>query len=195
MWLTHHAKCPHTWVDKDKQAHLATKLPTCYQTPHKDFDTNVAHKDDTIEQPEDYNHLTAACRVQSIISTPGLDMCRVTFADTHTDICPDLLPCEQPPATSTIMLPCSTFKCHHEDISNCEFCFMHSVVPSDSDCPTNANEQHNTDLEMANMLLQAHLDEDMLHDNNHTDKTISMTDKVMSAVSRPDMFFDTQLHR
>ena len=194
-WLTHHAKCLHAWINKDKQAHSATESPTCYQTLHEDFHANVTHEDDTIKQPEDYNCLAATYGVQSIVSTPGLDMCRVTFADTHTNICPDLLPCEQPPVTSTIMLLHSTFKCHHEDSSNCEFCFMCSVVPSDSDCPANTNEQHNTDLKMANVLLQAHLDEDTPHNNNHTDKTISMIDKVMSAVGGPDTFFDVQSHR
>ena len=190
----HHAKCLHAWVNKDQQAHSATESPACYQTPHEDFNANVVHKDDAIKQPEDYNHLATTYRVQSIISMPGLDMCRVMFTDTHTNICPDLLPCEQPPATSTIMLLCSTFKCHHEDGSNCEFCFMCSVVPSDSDCPTDTNEQHNTNLKMANTLLQAHLDEDTPHDNNHTNKTISMINRVMSAVSRPDTFFDAQSH-
>jgi len=193
-WPTHHAKCPRAWVDKDKQAHSATESPTRYQTPHENFDANVAHEDDAIERPEDYNRPAAAYGVQSIVSTPGLDMRRVTFADTHTDIRPDLLPCEQPPATSVVKPPRSAFKCQHDNGDNCEFCFMRSVVPSDSVCPTDANEQHNTDLEMANALLQAHLDEDTPRDNDHTDKTVSMIDEVMSAVGGPDEFFDVQSH-
>ena len=71
---------------------------------------------------------------------------------------------------------------------------MRSVVPSDSECPSEADEQHNTDLKKVNALLQAHLNKDTPRDSAHTDKTVSMIDKVMSAVGGPDTFFDAQSH-
>ena len=193
-WPTHHAKCPRAWIDKDKQAHSVTESPARYETPHEEFHANIAHDDDAIEQPEDYGRLAAAYGVQSIVSTPGLGMRRVTFADAHTDIRTDLLPCTQPPATSVVKPPRSAFKCQHDNGENCEFCFMRSVVPPDPVCPPNADEKHNADLDMANALLQAHLDEDTPRDNDHTDKTVSMIDEVMSAVGGPDEFFDVQSH-
>ena len=44
-------------------------------------------------------------------------------------------------------------------------------------------------------LLQAHLNEDMPHDSAHTNKTVSMINKVMSTISRPGTFFNVQSHR
>ena len=167
------------WIDKDKHAHSVEER---YETPHEEFHANIAHDDDAIEQPEDYGRLASAYGVQSIVNTPGLDMRRVTIAAAPTDIHTDLLPCTQPPATSVVKPPRSAFKCQHDNGENCEFCFMRSVVPPDPACPPNADEKHNADLDMANALLQAHLDEDTPRDDAHTDKTVSMIDEVMSAV-------------
>ena len=69
---------------------------------------------------------------------------------------------------------------------------MRSVVLSDSECPGEADEQHNADLEKANALLQAHLDKDTPRDSTHADRTVSMIAEVMSAVGGPDVFFDAQ---
>ena len=192
----HHPKCKRAWVD-EKQANSATESPR-YETPHERYDANLA-REDTVEQPEDYSRLAHAYGAQSTVSPPGLDMHstparRVTFADTHTNIRPDLLPCEVPPATSTMTPPRTAFKCNHDNGENCEFCVVHSVVPSVSECASTACEQHNDDLARANALLDAHLNEDTPRDNTHADKTISMIDQVMDAVGGPDVFYDAQSH-